>query len=368
MYIFIVGIVDGFNNKGDFTMGGTIKKYFGGSLVFTIASMIVGGIYGYSIGGISSSLTTIFLIMVLGVLETSLSFDNAVVNAKILVTMSDVWKHRFLTWGMIIAVFGMRIVFPLLIVSLFSHINIIDALKLGLFDQEKYAETLKQSHIMVAGFGGAFLLLVGVSYFFDAEKENHWIKGIEPLLSNAGNIKSIEIITTLITLIAVNFTIVPAHERLSFIISALAGIILHEVIVGISDALESHEAKQVTNVAIKGGVMSFIYLEIMDSSFSFDGVIGALAITNNFIIIALGLGIGAMFVRSLTILLVDKGTMSEYIYLEHGAFWSIIVLSGIMFASISYEVPEIVTGLLSVGFIGSAIVSSINHNKKAKVS
>jgi hypothetical protein len=326
-------------------MGGTIKKYFGGSLVFTIASMIVGGIYGYSIGGISSSLTTIFLIMVLGVLETSLSFDNAVVNAKILVTMSDVWKHRFLTWGMIIAVFGMRIVFPLLIVSLFSHIN-----------------------IMVAGFGGAFLLLVGVSYFFDAEKENHWIKGIEPLLSNAGNIKSIEIITTLITLIAVNFTIVPAHERLSFIISALAGIILHEVIVGISDALESHEAKQVTNVAIKGGVMSFIYLEIMDSSFSFDGVIGALAITNNFIIIALGLGIGAMFVRSLTILLVDKGTMSEYIYLEHGAFWSIIVLSGIMFASISYEVPEIVTGLLSVGFIGSAIVSSINHNKKAKVS
>jgi hypothetical protein len=102
----------------------------------------------------------------------------------------------------------------------------------------------------------------------------------------------------------------------------------------------------------------------LDASFSFDGVVGAFAITNNLFIIMIGLGVGAMFVRSLTIMLVDKGTLSEYRYLEHGAFYAIGILAAIMFAGTIKHIPEVVTGLLGALFIALSLFSSILYNKK----
>jgi len=114
----------------------------------------------------------------------------------------------------------------------------------------------------------------------------------------------------------------------------------------------------------KAGFFLFLYLEVLDASFSFDGVIGAFAITSDPIIIALGLGlIGAMFVRSLTIYLVRKGTLSEYVYLEHGAHWAIGALAVILIVSIGYHISEFITGLLGVAFIGAALLTSIRRNR-----
>ena len=93
---------------------------------------------------------------------------------------------------------------------------------------------------------------------------------------------------------------------------------------------------------------------MLDASFSFDGVVGAFAITSDPIIIAIGLGVGAMFIRSLTVYLVRKGTLSEYVYLEHGALWAIGALAVLLLITIKYDVPEVVTGLIGVGFIGAA--------------
>lgn len=101
----------------------------------------------------------------------------------------------------------------------------------------------------------------------------------------------------------------------------------------------------------------------MDASFSFDGVIGAFALSTNLFIIALGLGIGAMFVRSLTIMLVKKSTMAEYRYLEHGAFWAILALAVMMFISVRVDIPEVITGLIGAGLIGIALLSSLRWNK-----
>ena len=89
-----------------------------------------------------------------------------------------------------------------------------------------------------------------------------------------------------------------------------------------------------------------IYLEVLDASFSFDGVIGAFALTHNLFIIAIGLGIGAMYVRSMTIMLVERGTLAEYRFLEHGAFYAIIALSVIMFVQPLMHIPEVITGLV----------------------
>lgn len=103
---------------------------------------------------------TLFIVFVLGVLEVSLSFDNAVVNVTTLKSMSPVWRKRFLTWGILIAVVGMRIVFPVLIVAIFGNISPWEAVSLVINDHERYASILTSSHIAIAGFGGAFLLMV----------------------------------------------------------------------------------------------------------------------------------------------------------------------------------------------------------------
>jgi hypothetical protein len=104
---------------------------------------------------------------------------------------------------------------------------------------------------------------------------------------------------------------------------------------------------------------------VLDASFSFDGVIGAFAITSDPIIIALGLGlIGAMFVRSLTVYLVRQGTLSEYVYLEHGAHWAIGALAFILMVSIGVHISEFITGLIGVAFIGASFLTSIRRNKR----
>lgn len=111
-------------------------------------------------------------------------------------------------------------------------------------------------------------------------------------------------------------------------------------------------------------LISFIYLELIDASFSLDGVLGAFALSKDIIIISIGLAIGAMFVRSLTIMLVEKKTLAQFIYLEAGAHWAIGALSILMLVSAVREVPEVLTGLIGLLFIVGAFISSIMHNKK----
>jgi hypothetical protein len=115
---------------------------------------------------------------------------------------------------------------------------------------------------------------------------------------------------------------------------------------------------------VRSGLGGFIYLNILDASFSFDGVIGAFALSNNMIIIALGLSIGAFFVRSMTIHLVKKGTLAEYLFLEHGAFWAIIALGIIMLASAKFHIPETITGLIGATLIGLSLWWSVRHKRK----
>ena len=102
---------------------------------------------------------------------------------------------------------------------------------------------------------------------------------------------------------------------------------------------------------------------MLDASFSFDGVVGAFALSNSMVIIALGLSIGAMFVRSITLLLVKRGTLAQYRYLEHGAFWAIVVLGAIMLASARYAIPDTITGLIGALLIALSIWAS-RHAKR----
>lgn len=306
----------------------------------------------------------LFTTSILALLETTISFDNAIVNASVLKEMTPKWQRRFLTWGILIAVFGMRLFFPILIVCLAASLGPISAVSLALNDPAKYAKIMLSVHPQVASFGGAFLALVALNYFFDAEKEVYWIAFIERKLSRLGAIKSTEIGVTLLGLLILSMYVDPKISN-TVLFCGLAGVLTFIAVKLIGDILSIESDRGIVDLG-RQSLGLFIYLEILDASFSFDGVIAAFAITSNPLIIAIGLGIGALYVRSFTILMVNKGSLDAYIFLEHGAFWAIGFLSIIMFVSISVHVPEVVSGGLGLLIISAAFIHSLQYSKAKK--
>ncbi|MSU73831.1 DUF475 domain-containing protein [Candidatus Kaiserbacteria bacterium] len=294
----------------------------------------------------------LFLLVLLAILETTLSFDNAVVNAKVLQRMSTVWQQRFLIWGIPVAVFGTRFVLPILIVAGAAGLSPLFVAQLAFFDAAAYGEHLKDAHTAIAAFGSAFLLLVSLKYFFNDKKMVHWIAMIERHLSRWGGIEAIEIALVLAVLLTCAF-IVPA-EAATLLISGLIGVVLFIVIEGIAQSFEVEAG----NVAAVGGAALFVYLNVLDSAFSLDGVVGAFAITSALPVIIGGLGIGALFVRAFTVALVRAKTLDELPYLEHGAHWAIFGLALAMLVGIFVHVPEAITGLIGLVIIVFAYISS----------
>jgi hypothetical protein len=342
----------------------TISKYFRGSLLFTVLCLGLAAAYGWhDTGDVAKTGAMLWVVLVLAVLEVSLSFDNAVVNAAVLKDMDQIWRKRFLTWGMVFAVFGTRIVFPLAIVGLTAGMGPMDAVRLSLNDPAHYEEIMHHAHIPIAGFGGAFLAMVGLGFFIDEEKETHWIGWIEARLRLFGSFKAGEVALVLLALVMIGRGL-PDAQALSLLVSGVFGIVTFVAVEGLGHYLESREAvRAVSGAVVRGGLGGFLYLNVLDASFSLDGVIGAFALSNNMVIIALGLSVGALFVRSMTIMLVEQGTLSEYRYLEHGAFWAILALAGIMLASALVEIPETVTGLIGAVLIGASLWASVRTRK-----
>jgi uncharacterized protein len=330
-------------------------QYFKYSFLVAIVALIAAFLWG--------GVTGLVIAAILSVLEISLSFDNAVVNASVLKGMEAKWQIRFLTWGILIAVFGMRLLFPVAIVAVVADIGMFEVARMALNDPDTYSLHLQASHIQISAFGGMFLLLVALTFLLDEGKELHWLGVAEEKLAGIGKLESIEIVIALAVLWIVQSFLAP-EERLGAVLAGISGIMLF-VLVGSASALfeEEEVGEAVGRTAKHTGITGFLYLEVLDASFSFDGVIGAFAITKDVIIIMLGLAIGAMFVRSITVFLVRKGTLDEYVFLEHGAHYAIGALAIIMLVSTKVHIPEVVTGLIGAAFIGLALLSSIQYRR-----
>jgi hypothetical protein len=338
-----------------------ILKSFGGSIVVTIVGFALAFWLGFRDGGMAAAFSTLFLCAVLSVLEISLSFDNAVVNASVLRNMTEIWRKRFLTWGILLAVFGMRLVLPLVIVAILAKIGPIDALMLAINEPKEYAQMMLSIHESVAAFGGTFLFMVGIEYFLDHEKDEHWLQVIERPLAKIGRIKSVQVIIALVVVLSMAL-FVEGEKQMAFLISGVAGVITFLMV----DALGALLSVAPDGEGIdphRASLGMFLYLEVLDASFSFDGVVGAFALTQSLFLIAIGLGIGAMFVRSITIVLVERGTLGQYRYLEHGAFWAILSLAGLMYGGVFYHIPEVITGLCGAIFISASVWWSIREKK-----
>jgi len=342
-----------------------LLRFFRGSIVFTLVCLGLAAWYGWAASSsLQATLGMLWIVAVLSVLEVSLSFDNAVVNATVLKEMDTIWQKRFLTWGMAFAVFGMRVVFPLAIVAIAAGLGPLEALNLSLNEPREYERIVSSAHVGIAGFGGAFLSLVGSKFFFDADKDVHWIGVVEERLSTFSRVPAVEIALLLLTMFGVSL-LLDESEALTFLVAGMLGIVTFVAVEAISTILEMREeAARARGVIVASGLGGFLYLNVLDASFSFDGVIGAFALSNNMIVIALGLSIGAMFVRSMTIMLVQKGTLAEYRFLEHGAFWAILALGAIMLLSARFHIPEAVTGLIGAVLIGVSLWWSVRHKRR----
>ena len=357
-------------------------RHFLFDIIFTIVCLLAAAWWGFSHGGVSGLISAIAITAILAVMEISLSFDNAVVNASILKGWNDFWKKIFLTVGILVAVFGMRLIFPIVIVAVTANLGFTEVINLALNEPAQYADHLNEHHAEISAFGGMFLLLVFLTFIF-GDKEVHWFDWLERKLARFSKVDAMSTFVA-IAVLMISLSWVEESREPAILIAGIWGILIYLGVNVLSSLLEGGtdsdedevltDAKGniITNTAgvsstiLKGGIAGFIYLEVLDASFSFDGVIGAFAITNDVIIIMLGLAIGAMFVRSMTLYLVDKGTLSEFVYLEHGAHYAIGALAIIMLLSMKFHVPELVTGLIGVAFIGLSLYNSIQYKKRTE--
>lgn len=336
-------------------------RYFGFSLAVTMAALF-GSLFGL---GWSAALVMVVLILV----EVTFSFENAVINAKVLKTLSPRWQTIFLTVGIFIAIFGMRVVFPILIVVLTAGLGWQEVLDLAINDPDLYAEKLTTAYHTIAAFGGAFLLMLFLHFFFDRNKQTHWIVAIEQPLQRAGR-SWLPVVLSTATIIGL--AALPMNDYAEDTLKAgLIGIATYVGVRGVEHlfarlkgAPQKTKAGKIVQQTGWAAFATFMYLEILDASFSLDGVIGAFAITQSVVLIAAGLGVGAVWVRSLTVYMVRKGTLDKYRYLEHGAHYTVGVLAAVLLLSIFWHVPEVVAGLAGITFVGSALVASRRYSQR----
>ena len=327
-------------------------KNFKWSVLISTVLVALGGYWGFSQGGLTGAVSAMYIVLVLAAMEVSLSFDNAVVNAGVLKDMDAFWRKMFLTVGIFVAVFGMRLVFPVAIVSVSADMGMLEVARLALDNPTEYSKQLSAHSAEVSTFGGIFLMMVFLSYFFDSEKDVHWVHWLESRMSKYGDVHYL-IATIAMATVFLIYAVAPAEVATKVFIAGMSGIMTYVMVDVVGDYLGGDG-----EAVARSGAGAFLYLEVLDASFSFDGVIGAFAITNDIVIIMLGLGIGAFFVRSITVYLVEKGTLTEYRFLEHGAHYAIGALALIMLLSLKVHIPEVVTGLIGIALIALSVYAS----------
>lgn len=350
----------------------TTFRIFAASLILTALALAAGFLHG--------GLDALFLLVVLAVLEISLSFDNAIINAEILRRMSPFWQQLFLTIGILTAVFGMRLVFPLVIVWATAGLDPVRAMKLALQappngalefpdGSPSYEKLIMMAHPQIAAFGGMFLLMLFLEFIFH-DRDIKWLKWIETPFARIGRVGRLPVVVAGIALILIGTQLTHSDEERATVLTAgLMGMMTYLLVNALSRAFRPSDTgdRGIGQAVGKAGLALFLYLEVLDAAFSFDGVTGAFAITSDPIIMALGLGlIGSMFVRSLTIYLVRQDTLESYVYLEHGAHWAIGALAVIMLVDIEegIHVPEVVTASVALVVIVAALGTSVRRNRR----
>ena len=302
------------------------------------------------------------LAALLGVLEIAVSFDNAIVNATVLARLGPFWQRMFLTVGILVAAIGMRLLVPLAIVSVGAHLDPLSALRLAYAHPEQYRGLLYDSQPAIAAFGGAFLLMIFFGFVFE-EREAVWIGWIEKPLRRLGRLPKIGEVLVLAFAVIAGCT-VTGGSALKVMIGAVSGLGAYLLVGGAGELIAAQadadgETRPRAIAVGRAAFFLFCYLELLDATFSFDSVMGAFSVTLDISIITIGLAIGAAYIRALTVFVVRRGTLEEYRYLEHGAYYAIGMLALLLMVEVWHDVPDVLTAGVGAAMIVAAVASSL---------
>ncbi len=305
-----------------------------------------------------SGFASLIPLIALALIEIVFSFENAVINSQVLSTMHRIWRIIFLTVGIFVAVFLVRALLPLVLVANTTDNTIAEVFDLALHHPQEYAHQLESAYPVIAAFGGVFLLMVGLR-FFGEKRKVRWLDGLEAPLGEFNQPWRVSIFGAIVAVTIIYTFLAPGDSKVAM--AGVLGAITFLIIKLISKLLIGHETKR-THGSHSHGFTQLIYLELLDASFSFDSVIAAFAITKSILLITAGLAIGAIFVRSMTLHLLDNGTLRHYRYLVHGAHYAILVLSAMLLAGIRFQIPEFIAGVVGILIIVLSLHSSRRYN------
>ena len=334
--------------------GGDGMRIFGFANLVAVAALAG----GFLVGGLQS----LIVVALLGVLEIAVSFDNAIVNATVLARMDRYWQRMFMTVGVVIAAIGMRLLLPLIIVSIGAHLTPWRAVNLAYENPDRYHALLLSAQPGIAAFGGLFLLMIAVA-FFREERDVHWWPAVEKRLPTLLGRKGVPpLIALLFTAIA--GATVPTVLRDRVVFGCLLGLLCYQGIHLLSDQVADRAdadggSRPRATVQGRGAMLLFVYLELLDATFSMDSVMGGFSVTVDIALITMGLAIGAGYIRALTVYVVRKGTLEQYRYLEHGAYYSIALLSVLLLWEVWRDVPDWLTACAGAMVITAAWATSV---------
>lgn len=294
------------------------------------------------------------LIVIFGLIlfEIINSVDNAIINAHVLRTMSEKWRKMFLYVGILTSVFLVRLILPLVIVWLVvPHISFSELMKVFTGGSTIAADAIEQQKSLILSFGGIFMLLLYFHWLFMERKHPLFVH--ERLLKEHHDVWFFAF-AAIILVVLLYF----ARDNPNMMLTTSIGSATFFIIYGFKETAERKEARLIKKKT--SNVSKFLYLEVLDATFSFDGVVGAFAFTTNLLYIVIGLGIGAIVLRELTILGINR--IAKYKWLKNGAMTAIGFLGAFMILeSFHIELPIYLPTLVTSGVVGYAFYKSHKH-------
>lgn len=299
-------------------------------------------------------LSIILTVLGLCLFEVICSIDNAIINADVLSTMGKKSRRWFLLYGIIFAVFVVRGLLPLVIVWVlnphFSFLQVFEAM-----GNPEIAHTIEESAPILFMGGGVFLVLLFLHWFF-LEDKNYGLH-IEQKVEKIG-VWFYAVASIFLAVVVWYSMKIDAMLAFSAVVGSTAFFITH----GFKQNAEAQEAKLVSGTNTMSDVAKILYLEIIDMTFSIDGVLGAFAFTLAIPIILVGNGLGAFVVREITVSNVDK--IKNYSYLKNGAMYSIMILGVIMMIDgFGHEIPEWLSPICTFAVVGFFFIKSVRENR-----
>lgn len=290
-------------------------------------------------------LNSILIVAGLIVFEVISSIDNAIVNAHVLKTMSEKWRKIFLFWGIITAVFIVRGLLPVLIVWLsVPELHFSGVISSVFHPVPEVAELIDARKGIILMGAGVFLLLVYLHWLFLEDKDPYFVP--DKLIKPKHGVWFFAFCAIILVLL-----LYFARASSMLMLSAAIGNAVFFIMYGFREQAAKQEAILESGESHLGDFSKLMYLEVLDTSFSFDGVVGAFAFTTSILLIFIGNGIGALVVRELTLKGIDQ--VSKYKWLKNGAMTSMGFLGAfIILKSFGFHIPEYLPTFTTLGFVG----------------